>query len=464
MSNNSRTVKIRGIYSTAITNYLSKNGFEISCMSEEQLKRFNKTKNIEQADNLIYDKEDSNGITVHGEDAEEIVSLLKKKFEDSLYKKIEIGNIFTGFIKEVDQKNKEIYVDIGKEKLGLLSLKNYWGYLREGEKVLVQIKGETKNNYILSSNIRLFGKNLILIKDGFTKVSKHFRKKEEINVLSKLSDKVKEKGWGILWKSLAENKSEKELEEEINSLLKLEERIIKKHEKNTKPEELNKGLITWFIEFGKDSKEELDKLRGEIVPTIEEHHSYKTAGYQNLVDFCEDLLSEKLDKKKIINTFEKTIFKRNPKVGRFYKLIQKKSNNKDIIIKGKIQELDLKKKRIVIKRVVKFEGVYDGLNIKKELEDYILTTIEKDKEFIEHSYYNSQGELKGKYFSITSKIEVFPFFARCNDLEIDVIEKNGKREKIDEEDLKKTVDLGIITKKCEKKAKKLADELEANKK
>ncbi len=461
MSNTVKSVKIRGIYSTAITNYLLKNNFEISCMSEEQLKRFNKKKSREQADNLIYDKEDLNGITIHGENADEIISLFKKEFNDSLFKKIETGSIFTGLIKKVDQQNKEIYVDIGKDKLGVLSLKNYWGYLRENEKVLVQLKGETKENYILSNNIRLFGKNLILIKDGFTKVSKHFRKKEEIETLNNISEKAREKGWGVLWKSLAENKSEKELEEEINNLLKLEEKIIKKHEKNKTPMELNKGLTTWFVEFGKESKEKLDKLRKEIVPTIKKHHTYKTAGYQNLVDFCEELMKEKVKEETIIKTLENTIFKRNPKIGNYYKIIQKKSNNRDIIISGKIEEFDIKNKKIVIKRIVKFEGTYDGLNIKKEPEDYIITTIEEDKEYIEHSYFDSRGNLKGKYFSITSKMEVFPFFARCNDLEIDVIEKEGNRKKIDEEELKEAVEMGIITKKCEERAKKIANKLEA---
>ncbi len=188
----SKNVKICGIYSTALTELLRANKFNITGASEVIEERFNLSEEMSDtdADNLIYDKEDFNGVTIHGDDAGKVVDVMKEKFKDSLFRSVENGSIYCGIITQVDQKSKNIFIDIGKKKTGLLSLKNFWGYLKEGEKVLVQVKGEDEDNYLLSTQLRLFGKSLILIKEGFMKVSKHIRDRDKVNMLSDLAKEV----------------------------------------------------------------------------------------------------------------------------------------------------------------------------------------------------------------------------------------------------------------------------------
>jgi len=128
-------IKIRGIYSTALTHLLSEAGFNIVNPSKAVSERLN-TKDAEgSADILIYDKEDLNGITINGYGAEQVVEKLRKHFSDIAVKKVEAGAIYAGKIKKIVNESKNIIVDIGGEE-GVLNLQNYWGFLREGERVL----------------------------------------------------------------------------------------------------------------------------------------------------------------------------------------------------------------------------------------------------------------------------------------------------------------------------------------
>ena len=105
---------------------------------------------------------------------------------------------------------------------------------------------------------------------------------------------------------------------------------------------------------------------------------------------------------------------------------------------------------------MRYRGNYDGLNIEINEGDYAISTIAHGKEHIKHEYYSKQGELIGKYFSINTPIEIYPNFARYIDLEIDVIEKDNKREIIDKEDLMNSE----LSEKAKKYAIKIAEKIQ----
>ena len=82
-------IKIRGIYATALTKLLLDAGFDVASPSETINERFNFEEDPEDcADILIYDKEDNNGITINGKDAEKIIETLKEALFDLLIRKL----------------------------------------------------------------------------------------------------------------------------------------------------------------------------------------------------------------------------------------------------------------------------------------------------------------------------------------------------------------------------------------
>ncbi len=443
-------IKIRGIYSTALTKILSEEGYLISFPSEKIKKRMH----IEEDDkvsSLIYDKEDLNGVIVHGKESEEIIETLAKNIGDIVTKKLETGDIYRGIIKKVDMDSKEIVVDIGEEREGILSLREYWGFLKEGQPILVQTKGKNRDFYLLSCHLRFFGENLVLIKGGFTKPSKHIKDKEEMERLMELAKDSKLKGWGILWKSLAEGKTNEELKEEIDRLLEKEGKIKEKFEQDSKPEMLEKGFSIYFIDFPKDAKDKLDNIRAGVCPTLKGHHFLKSGGFSMLADLADKMVEEVGEEKTA--KYVREIFENNMKIGGFYKIIHKKPSGDSIIMFGKIMENNGSLK---IQRRLRYRGELDGLGIKIKEGDYAVSTLKNGEFFVKHEYYTKNKELIGKYYSINTPLEIYPKICRYIDLEVDVIEKDGKKEIIDMEKLEESE----IPEKLKKKAIKTAEMIE----
>ncbi len=449
-------VKIRGIYATALTKLLRDKNFEIADPSDPILDRFNLDEVGKSADILIYDKEDLNGVTINGCGCEEVVKILKESFDDVFVRKIEIGTIYRGKIRRFDQRSKNIIVDLGNGKQGLLSLQNYWGYLREGEKILVQTKGVSREFYLLSTQLRIFGDNLVLIKNGFTKVSKHLKDEKEIERLMNLSKEAKLRGYGVLWKALAQGKSDEELRKEMERLFAKEEEIRRKFEESDSPGQIERGLVMYFIDFGPEAKRKLDEIRAQVLPTIPGHHKLKSFEYMELVDMADSLIG-KVDQKVLEESISKTLEKNFPKVGSNYFVVHKKLNGRNITIKGQVEEFS--KDLIKLKRTIRYRGSYDGLNLRTEAGDFAITKFREGGWFILHEYYNAEGKLKGRYFSINTPIEVSPRFSRYIDLEIDVVENSEGRRIVDREKLDLKFQNGFLNKKIYEKAIELAEKI-----
>ncbi len=260
-------------------------------------------------------------------------------------------------------------------------------------------------------------------------------------------------------KSIAENKSPEELKEEINELLKQEDKIVKKFSSLEKPELISSGICIWFVDFGAESKKELDKIRAKIVPTVDGHHKFKSAKYGGMISFLDELKKEMpKEEKKFMNIFEKTLYKNSPKVGRLYKIFQKKVNGRTICATGVVESFDPKEIELIMKRTIyKPYGNYDGLDAPMEEGDVIITKIKENNNYIFHEYFDKNGVKKGAYISITTPIEFFPRFSRCIDLEIDVVEIGGEMKIIDKEYLLTAFESGAITKSTEAEAVKVAE-------
>jgi Ribonuclease G/E len=404
---------------------------------------------------VIYDKDDMNGVTIHGQAAEKIVDVLKKELNDAFFWKMETGTIYCGKIDDVDSDEKIIAVDIGKDKKGLLSMKSFWGILKKGEKVLVQIKSDTRDGYMLSTKLRLFGNNVILIKGGFTKVSKHVRNGKERNRLLSISEDAKEKGWGVLWKVLAEKKSDEELKKEIEELIGEEEKIKKSFEGSKDVGLIKPGLSIYFADFGLKSKEKLDKIRSSVKSTITGHHSLKSAGMSMLAEYADSIMASTrtIDGKKLKNLMDDVIMDAI-KANKYYNILQKKEGGREIRCKGIV--IENKKGVIKVRRTMRPGGEYDGLGLPIEEGDYSITTVKTRDNCVMHQYFNMDSNEKGRYYSICTDIETFPEFSRCMDLEIDVVEKEGKKELVDKDLLESSK---WIPDKMKKDALKIANQI-----
>jgi probable ribonuclease FAU-1 len=454
--NNMQGVKIRGIYSSSLTRLLSKNKLTISEPSENIKSSFPKLKFVDRYNTTIHDFADKSGIVIKGEQTEKIKSFLEK-FKNAVFQIENSGDLYLGKIKKLDPDTKNIHVDLGLEKVGLLPLKDYWGFVKEGEKILVQLKNEQNDYFLLSTKIHLFGESVVLIQKGFTKISNNVKDREIIQRLTKIAEENCEEGWGALYKSSASGKKDSELVEEIKNLYKDYEKIKVRFEKEKEIKILRRGLMTCYVRFDKTVKAEMDKLRKEVKPTIKDHHSLKTDIFANIVDFSENLIKEKLNESKINQSVKNFVINKSAKQNDLYIINEHKVTGITNFSKGKI--LEKKEGFLKIKKFLRNGSLITGINMTSERGDYLLTTLTEDNLYIKNELYTSNDQLKATYYMITTPIEIHSRKSEMICLDLTVSIANDKKEILNEEILQGYVNRGLINKKLAAESIKVAKKI-----
>ncbi len=445
-------IKIRGIYSTALTNLLLKNKFKIAQPSDNIKENFKNKKFEEDVDTTMYDTNDKSGVVIKGKQTDKICSLFQKKFKNVIITKESVGHIYKGRIIRLDPNTKNIHVDLGLDKVGLLPLKDYWGFVKEGEKILVQFKNEERDHILLSTKIHLFGNNMILIQKGFTKISNTIKDKATMERLSKLAEENSKNGWGILWKSGAAEKEDKELIKEIEELYKKFDEIQKRFESEEDVKLLSEGMTTAHVRFDKEARELLDETRREIKPTIEMHHRLKNDMFMNIVDFSENLIKSGVNEKKINKEVKLFIDRKRAKQGDLYLLVEYKPDQSAVYLKGKIEETG--DDNLKIKRFLKAGTIIPIVNISVERGDYLLNIVKEGEWFVRNELYSKDDELKAVFYTVNSPIEILSTKAIMNSYNVAVLFDEGK-EILGLDNLKALEEKGVVTKDLVKKVEKV---------
>jgi hypothetical protein len=448
-------VRIRGVYSTALSKLLLERDFSLSQVSEELAERFDSDRDLSPSDVEINSDEDGTGIIVSGEiDA---VSAVKDVLMDSFLdivkrdSKINVNAVYLGTVQKVDSRLKAAFVDIDDE-VGYLPFSNTTRMIREDEDIKVQVRSLPMGGKkpVLDMKINLPGKFAVLLSDDGAKVSKKIKgdKREE---LIELGRKLKPEGWGLLWRTAAEDAEEDKLVEDVEKLKRSADEV-----ENSLANPLYSGEEYISFEFGGQARKELDAMRASISPTLQNHHAYKAMGesYSLAVDVVEELMAD-LDEKRVNDVLRESIFSRLDTY--FYTIEHVKANGAMAHLKGVVRELE--DDRIVLRRKMMPPGRYDGLNVEIEEGDYAITEMSAGEWYYLNSYFTADEVPKGQLININTPIEFFPGKIRYLDLEVDVVVRpNGRRELVDETSLIDLVSEGYIDKRLYEKALSVADE------
>lgn len=467
MSTNSEvSVRVRGIYSTALTKFLMDKGFKISQPSKKIAERLGLEKSYDEFDVDIYDKRDSQGVVMVGTKVEEIKSALEDEFIDVFFRKMpyQLYGIYKGMVVKRDEQY--VYVDIGNA-IGTVLIEELPDAI-EGDEVLVQVK---KHNILphLSILLTIPGDYAVLIPkpigtERHVKISRKIKDQEERERLRILGLSVNLGDWGVLWRTAAAYKDWNVLRDELINLSKLADKL-KEADKHSAPAKIIEGRNIYEVEFGGGAKKKLDNIRNDVVPTIEGHHQFKSYDPEIAfaVEIAEGILSKiPSQRNKIKEGFlDALVSNKGPKVGWLFTLEHIKPDGHKVRIgPGEVLELSLNPLRIVIKRNLRPGKFYDGLEIPIEFGDYAITEIEEGKWWFKHSYYDKDGNLKGEYYNINTPIEIYPDKARYIDLEIDIVKwADGKKEIIDKEELKRHYEEGIVSERLYKATLRITQEV-----
>ncbi|MFQ6087108.1 MAG: DUF402 domain-containing protein [Candidatus Bathyarchaeia archaeon] len=450
--------RVRGIYSTALTKLLLDNDFEIVQPSKKIRERFDLEENQETPDLVVYDRRSRQGVYARGkaEPIDTFCSILRSRLDDAVIRKwsFTIGGIYKGLVKQVDSATSSVLVHIGPA-LGRISREEVADI--KANQIVVQAKtGLGRRKPLLTTNITVPGKYAVLTSQHLVKVSRRLLDFRERSRLLQLGEKLAPPNWGVIWRRTAVNQTAEVLENEVSSLVKEGESVLKKAEQVEAPALLREGSHLVNVEFPALSKAELDEIRRAVAPTMKRHHCYKACGgrISAALEMAEKLLEKGYAYTDAEELLKQTVETEYPTIGSLIEIEHVKLNGKVFHLgKALIQNLDYNGSAVSVqfRRNFMTKGLYDGLKIPKEPDDYAVTVVKIGEWHFKTQYFSKEGQLKGTYVNLNTPVELYPYGIRYVDLEVDVcMWPNGRVEKLDEEKLEKAVDEGLISEKLAK--------------
>lgn len=458
--------RVRGVYSTALTKFLLDHGFDIVQPSIFVQERFGLKASDESPDLDIYDQPDRQGVHALGE-AERLhafISILRSLLDDVVTRRWKVApdGIYKGLIKNLDPETRSVLVDIGPAT-GEIASEEISG--PEQRQVVVQVEGKKPGAQepLLTTKMRIPGKYAILIPEHRIKFSRKIRDWQTRSRLYELGEELIPQKWGILWRTAASSQTIDVLKNEIASLAKEGEAIMKKAERLEASAPLWKGKRFVDVEFPALSKKRLDEARGTVAPTIEGHHFYKACGVKvsSALDMAEKLLERGSPREEVEALFEQTVGPEYPTEGSTIKIEHVKLNGNIFHLgTAQIEAFDGGESLIRFRRIFERKGTYDGLKTRKEAGDYAITEAKVGEWHFETRYFSKDGRFKGAYINLNTPIELYPHGIRYVDLEVDIcLWPSGKVQKLDEEKLEEAVEEGLITERLAEIVKEKAQDL-----
>lgn len=198
---------------------------------------------------------------------------LVEQYQEEMEKKRLEGNIYLGVVKNVIKGMQSAFIDIGTDKNALIHIKdiipresnitgnnnideekyNINDYIKPGEKIVVQIKKDSskEKGARVTRDIKMVGNYVVFMPfSNFITISKKIEDSKEKNRLKKIvSKKINGEGYGIIIRTSAFGKDEKEINQDIDSLVNLWDSINNNLKQATAPAVLysNYGIVGKLI-------------------------------------------------------------------------------------------------------------------------------------------------------------------------------------------------------------------------
>jgi len=450
-------VRIRGVYSTALTKLLLDQGFDIVQPSAAIKERFRLKECDEPPDLDVYDRPDRQGVHALGRDEalNAFISTLKLLLVDVIVRRWKVApeGIYKGLVKEAGLTARSISVDIGPAT-GRVTNKE----IRSPKQgcVIVQVEGRMAGTKepILTTEIKIPGRYAVLVPRHGVKISRKIQDWQTRSRLSELGEEFAPPGWGVLWRTAASGQSPETLRDEVSSLTRKGQSILERAERVEAPAALWEENRFADVEFPSLSKEGLDEARGSIAPTLSRHHYYKACGgrVSSALEMAEELLERGRPLGEVESLFKQTVDAEYPTEGSIIGVEHVKLDGRLFNLgPAQIEALDDASSMIRFRRNFEREGTYDGLGTPKEPGDYAVTEARVGEWSFKTSYFSKDEQCKGTYVNLNTPIEFYPRGIRYVDLEVDIcLWPDGRVKKLDEEKLDTAATEGLVTEKLTK--------------
>ena len=473
-------VRIRGIYSTALTERLrdredGDGRFRVVQASPPIRRRFDAEFAFEEYDASVETTDDRQGVGISGDAG--TVEAVGDRVADGLdafrwSDPAPRGAVFDGEV--TDALGGGAVVDLG-EREGYLPFGKIDRRVREGDRVRVQVHDPVPpwadRRPGLGTELRAFG-GVATLSTGIDRVvaSGDDATRTELARTTEMLPTDVPDGWGVRWEYAAADASldamDDALARGVERAAELDEALADAEaepEENAPkrlaaPEATGREATEW-VWFGRESRFDLDADRREVTTTMPGHHRVKAAreSASAAVDFVESLcdLDGEFPTGAALRQF-------GPAEGDRVEIRHGKPDGRCFPLgRGEVTACDPDAGKLTVRRQMSGGGVYDALGTPCESGDAAITKFREGRWWYPTAYRSADGESKGTYVNVCTPVELFPDAARYVDLHVDVVKfPDGEVRRVDDEELDDSVEAGEVSEQLAERARSVAGSVE----
>jgi len=455
------TVRVRGIYATALTARLD----EIVQASPPIQARFDEPFPVEPAGAVVETTGDREGVGVHGDEAtvEETVSALESVGIDTLGWEAALprGAVYAGEVVDTLEGGALVACGEGGAR-GFLPYSKSERRIETGDSLRVQVTDPeppwTDRRPVLDTTVEIRGSLGSLVRGGTTG-----RGGPE---LADLLPTDPPEGWGLTWGRAADDADLGALDAEIEGLTERATAFDGAFADADPPAEAAPGTYwagetSYWVWFGRESRFALDAIRQGVTETMAGHHRTKATdeGASSAVDFVEAVCDEPGEGE---FPFDAVARQFGPAEGDTVGIGHgKPSGDCYDLGPGEVTSRTPAGK-VTVERELTPGGTYDALGGEIKAGDVAVTKFEEGRWWYPTAYRGADGESRGTYVNVCTPVEVFPRTVRYVDLHVDVVKhRDGTVERVDEAELDEAVAAGHVSEGLAEKARAVADAVES---
>ncbi|MEZ3142364.1 DUF402 domain-containing protein [Halobaculum sp. MBLA0143] len=471
-----RRVKVRGIYTTAITRLLGEAGHDVTQASPPIRRRFDREFPVAPFDALIETGPDRQGVAVHGTPTavDELRSTLTVAVDTLAWRDpVPQHAVYHGQVTET--LGGGAVVDLGVDAPGGHDATGYLPYGETDDHVtvddtlIVQVTAATApwgdDRPELTTQLSapgglgrlVAGRSDTRVRGGDEAAAR------ELAGMTDLLDTSTPDGWGVEWNRDASEAGLDALEASLDRASETAGEIETATETPpAAPATLSTPTVTDWVWFGRASRFALDDHRRAVTSTMPGHHRTKAASRaaSGGVDLAEALCSfDETDDDEF--PFTVVTDQYGPTVGDRIGIDHGKPDGRLVSLgRGEVTDKE-SDGTVALERAMSAGGTYDALDVPREQGDVAVTKFREGRWWYPTVYRSADGERKGTYVNVCTPVEVFPDGVRYVDLHVDVVRgSDGVVRRVDDAELDEAVAAGHLREQTADRARAVAASVE----
>jgi hypothetical protein len=462
------TVRIRGIYATALTALLE----DVVQASPPIRERFEADLPTAPAAASVTTTDDRQGVVVSGESGRvaDALDRLRGVGVDTFAwaADLPLGGVYAGEVTE--ELRPGAVVDCGDGE-GFLPYSETERHVETGDRLRVQVAEPAPpwadDRPRLETTVRVPGHLVELVRGGTAGVG---------TTSPELADLVPAEppeGWAPSWGRDSDDADLDALDAALDAAGEraeaIDEGLADGPPVGDGPHRYWAGLDTAFVWFGRESRFALDERRREVTATMPGHHRVKAGARaaSAAVDFVEAVCPDAGAGSggpaggDGAFPFDAVTRQFGPQEGDTVRIDHGKPDGRRIVL-GEAEVVDREADGTVrVRREMRSGGTYDALGTERRPGDVAVTKLTEGKWWYPTVYRSPDGESKGTYVNVCTPVEVFPGAVRYVDLHVDVVKRpDGTVERVDDDELEDAVEAGEVPEPLAERARQVAGAVE----